>query len=222
MEPWLELYADVCFRRSADTAHDLKTPLNIAVLNLELLRMRVRKLTKSDDPKLDAYAKSIELELRKLARIFDAFFVYSVPPKGENSREQIDIVELVRDAAAQLQFSVALPEGTIHANMFRSRARDLVRLFCEGTLKILDRHKFTAEVTRDGQAAKFRFKGPLATEEVDVEKLFKFYYTDPSGASDLSLATARLIAETFGGSVVLNRDEVNLVNLELMLPAGER
>ena len=34
MEPWLEKFARANFLRSADTAHDLKTPLNIAVLNL--------------------------------------------------------------------------------------------------------------------------------------------------------------------------------------------
>ena len=44
MERWLEHFALASFRRSADTAHDLKTPLNVAVLNLELLRMRIRKL----------------------------------------------------------------------------------------------------------------------------------------------------------------------------------
>jgi len=43
MEPWLESFARAIFARSS--AHDLKTPLNVAVLNLELLRMRLRKLS---------------------------------------------------------------------------------------------------------------------------------------------------------------------------------
>ena len=68
MESWLESFATTNFRRSSDTAHDLKTPLNVAVLNLELLRMRVSKLAGGEDEKVNAYAKSIELELRRMAR----------------------------------------------------------------------------------------------------------------------------------------------------------
>ena len=83
MEPWLESFARTGFRRSSDTAHDLKTPLNVAVLNLELLRMRVAKLAEStSDEKIAGYAAAIETELRRMARIFDAFFLLSAPPKG--------------------------------------------------------------------------------------------------------------------------------------------
>src|SRR5262245_15421923 len=67
MDPWLELFAQTAFRRSADTAHDLKTPLNVAVLNLELLRIRLAKLLETPDEKLTAYAASIEVELRRMA-----------------------------------------------------------------------------------------------------------------------------------------------------------
>ena len=88
MESWLDHFASTNFRRSSDTAHDLKTPLNVAVLNLELLRMRVAKLTGNDDEKVNAYAKAIEQELRRMAKIFDTFFVLSTPPKddGQYSR----------------------------------------------------------------------------------------------------------------------------------------
>ena len=58
MDHWLERFARANFARSADTAHDLKTPLNVAVLNLELLRMRMRKLAGDDDEKLAGYAKA--------------------------------------------------------------------------------------------------------------------------------------------------------------------
>src|SRR5881394_2519035 len=84
MDSWLEAFAQTNFARSADTAHDLKTPLNVAVLNLELLRMRIAKLgAAGGDEKIIAYARSIEIELRRMARIFDTFFLLSTPPKGE-------------------------------------------------------------------------------------------------------------------------------------------
>src|SRR5215212_8738918 len=99
MEHWLELFASANFLRSADTAHDLKTPLNVAVLNLELLRMRIRKLSAQEDEKVAAYAQSIELELRRMARIFDAFFLLSTPPKGEGTPAAVDLCALFAAAA---------------------------------------------------------------------------------------------------------------------------
>ena len=94
MESWLDHFASTNFRRSSDTAHDLKTPLNVAVLNLELLRMRVAKLTGNEDEKVNAYAKAIEQELRRMARIFDTFFVLSTPPKDEEEPAEIDLCPL--------------------------------------------------------------------------------------------------------------------------------
>ena len=94
MEPWLETFARANFRRSADTAHDLKTPLNIAVLNLELLRMRLRKLAGEDDEKVTAYTQAIETELRRLGRIFDAFFLLSTPPKNDERPTAVDVAAI--------------------------------------------------------------------------------------------------------------------------------
>src|SRR5213078_260429 len=88
MESWLDSFASANFLRSADTAHDLKTPLNVAVLNLELLRMRIRKLMEEDAKAAD-YAASIELELRRMASIFDTFFLLSTPPKNEGAPARI-------------------------------------------------------------------------------------------------------------------------------------
>src|SRR6185436_1039587 len=99
MDLWLENFARANFRRSADTAHDLKTPLNVAVLNLELLRMRLRKLA-GEDEKIDAYTAAIETELRRMGHIFDAFFLLSTPPKSDEQPTDVDVAALAREAAA--------------------------------------------------------------------------------------------------------------------------
>src|SRR5882672_9165741 len=104
MESWLESFAATNFRRSSDTAHDLKTPLNVAVLNLELLRMRISKLAGSEDEKVNGYAKAIELELRRMAKIFDTFFVLSTPPKDDEEPQDIDLGPLCSEAAARAAF----------------------------------------------------------------------------------------------------------------------
>src|ERR1017187_9561928 len=97
MDRWLEEFAKTAFQRSGDTAHDLKTPLNIAVLNLELLRMRIRKLLPGDeDAKVTAYASSVDFELRRLARIFDAYFIYITPPRQDHPPRPTDVAVFFR------------------------------------------------------------------------------------------------------------------------------
>jgi hypothetical protein len=54
-----------------------------------------------------------------------------------------------------------------------------------------------------------------------VTKIFKFYYTDPQGNPDLSLATARLIVETYGGEVNATQER-DTVTLRLSLPLGDQ
>src|SRR5512138_3821911 len=100
MDRWLERFAETAFLRSADTAHDLKTPLNIAVLNLELLRMRLKKLLEDEDPKIEAYASALETELRRLAQIFDAFFILSSPPKAEGDPVAFDFGPVCTEVAS--------------------------------------------------------------------------------------------------------------------------
>src|SRR5258705_11434845 len=113
MESWLDHFASTNFRRSSDTAHDLKTPLNVAVLNLELLRMRVAKLTGNEDEKVNAYAKAIELELRRMAKIFDTFFVLSTPPKDDEEPADIDFCALCAEVAAAAKYELGGAGGSV-------------------------------------------------------------------------------------------------------------
>ena len=63
--------------------------------------------------------------------------------------------------------------------------------------------------------------GEPAADDFEVTKIFKFYYSDPLGNPDLSLATARLIAETYGGGLTAEQDRDKVV-FSLSFPLGER
>src|SRR3954452_20016999 len=131
MESWLENFASTNFRRRSNTAHDLKTPLNVAVLNLELLRMRVSKLAGGEDEKVNAYAKSIEAELRRMAKIFDTFFVLSTPPKDDEEPLDIDLCPLCSEAAARARFEIEAIEGSFVVHGHESRIRLALKMFFE-------------------------------------------------------------------------------------------
>lgn len=216
MEEWLEQFARTAFVRSADTAHDLKTPLNVAVLNLELLRMRVAKLAESTgDEKIVGYAAAIETELRRMARIFDAFFLLSTPPKSEGDPQQVDVAPIVNEFAPR-----ALAEPAL-VRTHESRIRQAVKLFFEGASRFLDEESRATTAERTDRQLNIAIAGRPSGPDFEITKIFKFYYTDPAGNPDLSLATARLIAETYGG--VLNAaEERDTVKLVLTLPLGDR
>ena len=211
MEPWLEHFARASFRRSADTAHDLKTPLNVAVLNLELLRMRLRKVTDGDDAKLESYTQAIETELRRLGHIFDAFFILSTPPKADEQPGPVDV------AAICAGFGVET-DGPALALGHESRIRQACKLFFDGAAKLFAGDGQRTVARQDGSWA-VTVTGSPEDPGFELTRIFKFYYTDPQGNPDLSLAAARLIAETYGGG--LNAaEESGKVSLRLSFPLG--
>jgi nitrogen fixation/metabolism regulation signal transduction histidine kinase len=223
MDAWLESFARANFRRSADTAHDLKTPLNVAVLNLELLRMRLRKVAPADDEKIESYTSAIELELRRMGRIFDAFFLLSTPPKNDEAPVPLDLRAMTVEAANAGGFVTNAPESSpVSFAAHESRIRQLLKLFFEGAAKVFGNEDGRVSISSDGQTFAVGITGTPESAEFDSNKVFKFYYTDPQGHPDLSLAVARLIAETYGGELESSPDERDTVSLRLSFPLGAR
>lgn len=217
MDRWLENFARVAFDRGADTAHDLKTPLNVAILNLELLRMRLRKLLgENEDEKIVKYSGAIEEELRRLARIFDAYFTHCTPPATD--LVSVDVLPLFQEEAATAKVSVGLPGEPATLLAHEVRIRELARLFVQGAAKLLV-PGWRVDLKADQGRIRVVATGRPVTD-IELSKLFKFYYTDPSGNPELSIATARLIAETYGGTLTGSLTESGL-SLELSLPSGD-
>ncbi len=222
MDAWLEHFARTAFRRSGDTAHDLKTPLNVAVLNVELLRMRIAKLAgaAADDEKILAYTRSIETELRRMARIFDTFFLLSTPPKGDEAPASVDLVAACAEACAATGFDLALPTQAASRLAHDARIRETFKLFFEGVSKALKGEGRRATAELDSRRFAVSVSGEPVAEDFEVTKIFKFYYSDPLGNPDLSLAAARLVAETYGGELIAEQDRGKVV-FRLSFPLDE-
>jgi signal transduction histidine kinase len=220
MDKWLESFARTNFLRSGDTAHDLKTPLNVAVLNLELLRMRLRKLGDgTEDGKLQEYTSAIEVELRRMARIFDTFFLLSTPPKGEEGPVAIDAATICVEAARDFGIDIE-GDGSAKVVGHETRIRQAFQLFFEAAAKLFSTETLRAAISRDNERITISVTGVRPEKDFEPSKIFKFYYTDPLGDPDLSMASARLIVETYGGE--LNAvEESDKVAIRLSLPLGE-
>jgi K+-sensing histidine kinase KdpD len=221
MDNWLEYFARANFRRSGDTAHDLKTPLNVAVLNLELLRMRLAKLPDgADDEKIAAYMAAIETELRRLARIFDAFFILSTPPKGEGDPALIDISALAAEAARADGVALESKRAAI-IRAHESRIRQALKWFFDGAERVFKREGRAVAIDADYERFELTMSGQTLTPDFESSKIFKFYYTDASGNPDLSLASTRLIIETYGGELNAAEERDKFV-LRLSVPLGDQ
>ena len=160
MEFWLEAFANTAFRRSADAAHDLKTPLNVAVLNLELLRMRLAKLVPAEDDKVAGYVAAIETELRRMARIFDTLFLLSTPPKNEGEPQLVDVAPLCGDAG-----------GPAWVRGHESRLKEAFKLFLDGAARVLERGP-TKTTSRDGRHFAVTIQGVPRGKNFELTKLF--------------------------------------------------
>jgi signal transduction histidine kinase len=220
MDRWLQLFARTNLARSSDTAHDLKTPLNVAVLNLELLRMRIRKLVEQDDEKVMTYAASIEAELRRMARIFDTFFLLSTPPKGEGAPSPVDLPPLCAELAEEAGYALSPDGPPFRTIAHEARIRQALKLFFEGAASVLSPDGRRLRISRDERQFHLIVSGRPLADDFEQTKIFKFYYTDPNGNPDLSLATARLIAETYGGELIATQ-ESDKVLLRISFPLGE-
>jgi nitrogen fixation/metabolism regulation signal transduction histidine kinase len=219
MERWLENFARTHFLRSADTAHDLKTPLNVAVLNLELLRMRLRKIAGEDDEKLAGYTRAIETELRRMGRIFDAYFLLATPPPAEGAPAPFDVTPVFADAAASSGIALDAPAVPVMLAVHEARIRQAAKLFFEGASRLLAAEERTARWDGEHGRMAITVAGRPGSPDFEVTKIFKLYYTDAEGNPDLALAVARLIIETYGGELnaVEERDKVFL---RLSFPPG--
>src|SRR5262249_24028651 len=158
-----------------------------------------------------AYAKSIETELRRMASIFDAFVLLSTPPKAEGAPGPIDLCPLCAAAADAAGLPLSL-EGPFLGRAHDSRIRQLFKLFFLGASNVLRPEGRLARAAIENGRFTVDISGRPVAEDFEPTKIFKFYYTDPEGNPDLSLATARLIAETYGGELIASgeSDKVSL------------
>ena len=164
-------------------------------------------------------SSEIETELRRMARIFDAFFLMSTPPKNEGDVHPVDVAPIVADAAAAVGLDVRL-DAPANVRTHESRIRQGIKLFFAGASKVLGPSERGVAAVRAAGRLELTMTGKAPVENFEVTKIFKFYYTDPQGDPDLSLATARLIVETYGGEMNAAQER-DTVTLRLSLPLGD-
>lgn len=215
-----EKLARAILRRSPDLAHDIKTPLNIVALNVELLRMRLRGLASEleDDARVQEHCRSIDRETRRIAAIADAFLSIARLPE-DVELERRNAAESLIDALRSESFNVSgahACEVTVYSTRLEKTAKNLSR----GIASVIEPQRASVDCDVLDDRLTISIEGPCRDETAEFGKLFKFYYTDPSGEPNLMLASARLLLESMGGSIDMQISE-GIVQFRIELQGDE-
>jgi hypothetical protein len=119
---------------------------------------------------------------------------------------------LCTEAASGAKYELAGVDGSFKIRGHDSRIRQALKMFFEGASRLLDEIGRSASVERGPGVFTIEITGNPSSSDFEITKIFKFYYTDALGNADLSLAAARLIAETYGGELnaLEERDKVSI------------
>lgn len=191
-------------------AHEVRNPLNSAILQLELLERRLRR--KAADPKLTQPVEQISHELERLSRLLNEFLAFARPSPLVLADH--DVSGIVRDVvAAQRPFAAArgaeLRQGGVDSLRARLDAEKL-RLICQNLVRnALEAvaHAGHVVVTVDGDDERVRLvvddDGP-GIPEVVQRRLYEPFFTTKEGGTGLGLSIAHGMVTSHGGTITFD------------------
>lgn len=213
-------------------AHEIRNPLNAAVLQMHLLGKQVEREVASDTARASMRdrVQIVVGEIKRLGRLLTEFLELA-RPRGL-AREAVPIGEVLdsvielhqAEASARGVFGSRVEEGRKHALVLgdREKLRQVfINLFVNaldatpsgGTVRMTTRtrgDRVVIEVQDDGRGI----------AEADLSRLFDPFFTTKPGGTGLGLSIVRKILEQHGGSVVVRSKEGAGTTVEVELPAA--
>jgi signal transduction histidine kinase len=196
---------------AAGLSHEIKNPLNAALLQLAVLERRLRKLPNLPDD-LFSPLGLVQSEIKRLGAFLDEFLQFARPRELE--RAQVDVATLIAEvieflrpqaAEAHLQLSSLVPSvlPTLFADEPRLR-QSLVNLVLNaiqatpagGSVRV------TTAVENDTLAVYVDDSGPGVPVGVR-DRIFEPFFTTKDSGSGLGLPLVHSIVLQHGGTIAL-------------------
>lgn len=212
-------------------AHDLRSPLNAMVVNLELLGDAVAPGADKPDvaQRRQRYVRVLKEEMQRLNRLLLAFLTQTSPVL--DSRRRFDLAALLEEMIGfvepqakkqKAELVLELPDPAVEshgrADEIRSAALSLVVNALEAVEDRDDGRIVMGAAREDGDALLWvEDNGPGVPSEA-VDKIFDLYYTTRPSGSGPGLHVARRVAERHGGSLELVDTEGAGARFEMRLP----
>ena len=222
-------------RLTAALAHEIRNPLNAAMLQLELMERAARR---SEDPAIEKgvadRVRVVKGDLARLSRLLDDFLGLARPTRVEN--EAVEVARMVGDVSA-LQEPLAKEHGVaLHVSI----APDLPPMRCnEGRVKqvlvnlvvnAIDALRgqprpggtVTLVAIRDGDMIELRVEddGPGVRPDLR-DRLFRPFVTGKAHGTGLGLAIVQKLVELHGGTVALEDRQGGGTVARVRMPIAE-
>jgi signal transduction histidine kinase len=220
--------------------HDLKSPLNALVVNLELLRASLSQ----DHPKSDKqlrYARVLQEELMRLNRSIESLLPAAAPAASEPSRfdlgELVDeVVAFVAPQARQQRVTISRPGSAaaepesedrespggprLAVTCHRDRVKQALLAVAVNALEAMpDGGALGVETAADGRRARVRITdtGPGLPEKTK-DRLDELYFSTKEGHLGLGLYVTHQVVKSAEGSIEMISDAGAGTRVDLFIP----
>ncbi len=212
---------------TAGLAHEIRNPLNSALLELKVL---ARRLDRAHDAQGTASANVIRGELERLERLL-AEFLWFARPRSMTEAALGDITSPMRTVARLIQAEAAtrnialvteLPDDLPPVLFVEDRVRQVVFNLVRNAIDALDRDghiTLRARLTGDNVELQVEDDGPGIGG--DPKRVFHPFHTTKPTGTGLGLTIAQRIAADHGGELLVESEPGRTV-FTLRLPAVPR
>jgi len=232
---------ETCLRRAVQmhalsglyqgVVHDLKSPLNALVVNLELLRASLDPAAPKAD-KQQRYARVLQEELLRLNRSIETLLPATAPAAAEPSRfdlgELVDeVVAFIAPQARQQRVAITRPGGAEDDERPRlpvSAHRDRLKLaLLAVTINALeampDGGELTVETVVEDTRSRvsIRDNGP-GLPETSKDRLGELYFSTKEGHLGLGLYVAHQVVKSSEGSIEMISGAGEGARVDLLIP----
>jgi signal transduction histidine kinase len=202
----------VAGRLARGLAHELRNPLNGAILQLSLLRRRLERGDSAGGAVAMDAAAAVAQELARLDRLMGDFLAFVEP--GPHDPRPLDPGTLCREVlavlgpeaeAAGVTTSLELATGPARPALDAQRVRQAIHHLCRNALEAMPRGGRLALRTRlDGAAVAIDVEdsGPGFPESAPI---FDPFFTTKTAGTGLGLSIVHRVASDHGGSVQVRR-----------------
>jgi signal transduction histidine kinase len=195
---------------SAGLAHEVRNPLNAAMLQLELLERRLHR--SASDPKLIEPTELAQKEIERLTRLLNEFLAFARPP--ELHTQEHDVVAVVRQVleperagaeqrgvTLELDAEPAQVLAEVDVAKLHQVVVNLVRNACEavaggGSIRVgirVDDARCQIRVADDG---------PGIPDEVRP-RIYEPFFSTKEGGTGLGMSIVHSLVSLHGGSIAL-------------------
>jgi signal transduction histidine kinase len=204
-------------------AHQIRTPLNVMTLQLELLR---QDLDTGRDPV--ARISRVSQEIARLAKAIDALMRFMRPEQLKY--EELSVNDLLQEIGGQMtrsnirfdyQLDPKIPAIKADRDLLNEALRNMINNSAEampqgGVITLLSQCCDGGTVEVD-----IRDRGTGISPE-NLEKIFNLYFTTKEGGSGLGLSLALRAIDLHGGSVNVESKIGVGTTFKIQFPAGEQ